>query len=304
MSEKCNLCGTKSAEPAVTRGDSIEQNCGCCGHFLITGSAAAVLEHIDGPDILRKLRGYVWSNATPDKPALIDTSTIENLPKWSIPTVSERAEILLREIYKRTSYLGAKVNINERDFVGITYSHADAEVQFLSEVLEAKGLVTIARTAGELPVALTATGYSFVEEHKRNLITDGATAFVAMWFNDQVDEAYRIGIKEAIQNCGYLPVRIDEIAHAEKIDDMILRAIRESAFVVADLTGHRGGVYFEAGYALALGKPVIWTCRNTDFKHIHFDVRQYNCIKWSTESELFTKLEDRLISLFGKRDKN
>lgn len=302
MTEKCHICGIKSADPGIAKGDATEQTCGYCGHFLITGSADAVLEHLDGPDVTRKLRGYIWSNATAEKPALINTSTIENLPRWSIPTVSERAEILLREIYKRTSYLGAKVNINERDFVGITFSKVDTEVKFLSDVLEAKGLVTIARTAGELPVALTATGYSFVEEHKRNLITDGATAFVAMWFNAQVDEAYRVGIKEAIQNCGYLPVRIDEVAHAEKIDDMILRAIQESAFVVADLTGHRGGVYFEAGYALALGKKVIWTCRETDFEEIHFDVRQYNCIKWKTESELFKLLEDRLISLFGKRN--
>ena len=32
--------------------------------------------------------------------------------------------------------------------------------------------------------------------------------------------------------------------------------------MVCDLTGYRGGVYFEAGFAYGLGLEVIYTCRN------------------------------------------
>ena len=35
---------------------------------------------------------------------------------------------------------------------------------------------------------------------------------------------------------------------------------RHGGLVVADFTGHRGGVYFEAGFARGLGIPVVWTC--------------------------------------------
>ena len=35
----------------------------------------------------------------------------------------------------------------------------------------------------------------------------------------------------------------------------------ESAFVIADLTGGRGGVYYEAGYAMAKGKQIILSCK-------------------------------------------
>lgn len=41
--------------------------------------------------------------------------------------------------------------------------------------------------------------------------------------------------------------------HSNKIDDEIIGEIRRSAFIVADFTGHRGGVYFEAGFAMGLG---------------------------------------------------
>ena len=58
-----------------------------------------------------------------------------------------------------------------------------------------------------------------------------------MWFASEVQDAWEFGIKAAVTTCGYHPVRIDEVHHHEKIDDRILRAIRESDFVIADLTG-------------------------------------------------------------------
>src|SRR5262245_56365769 len=80
--------------------------------------------------------------------------------------------------------------------------------------------------------------------------------------------------------------RIDEIPHNENIDNRIQREIENADLVVADLTYARPSVYFEAGYAEALGKPVIYTCRSDHFRResehqVHFDVRQRNIIDWS-----------------------
>jgi len=63
---------------------------------------------------------------------------------------------------------------------------------------------------------------------------------------------------------------------------------------VADFTGSRGGVYFEAGFALGLGIPVIWSCRKNDVKKVHFDTRQYNHIVWNDSSDLYRQLRDRI----------
>lgn len=91
------------------------------------------------------------------------------------------------------------------------------------------------------------------------------------------------------------PIRIDFVEHNGKICDRILSEIRQSTLLIADFTGNRGGVYFEAGFALGLGIPVIFTCR-TDFlkKGVHFDTRQYNHIEWQTSEELKTKLINRI----------
>ena len=76
------------------------------------------------------------------------------------------------------------------------------------------------------------------------------------------------------------PVRIDLLQHNEKICDKILAEIRSCQFIIADFTLQRAGVYFEAGFAMGLGRPVIWTCMEDDFENTHFDTRQYNHIVW------------------------
>ena len=73
-----------------------------------------------------------------------------------------------------------------------------------------------------------------------------------------------------VRAAGYDPLRIDRVEHVAKIDDEIVAQIRRSRFVLADFTGHRGGVYFEAGFALGLNLPVIWTCRQDAVDQLHF----------------------------------
>jgi hypothetical protein len=77
-----------------------------------------------------------------------------------------------------------------------------------------------------------------------------------------------------VQAAGYTPVIVNAVEHVNKIDDEIISQIRNARFLVADFTGHRGGVYFEAGFALGLGLPVFWTCKKDHLDHLHFDVRQ------------------------------
>jgi hypothetical protein len=69
--------------------------------------------------------------------------------------------------------------------------------------------------------------------------------------------------------------------------------------VVADFTGHRGGVYYEAGYAAGRGLPIVWTCRRDDINNLHFDIRQYNCIDWTEPSELAKRLRVRIEAVLG-----
>jgi nucleoside 2-deoxyribosyltransferase len=81
--------------------------------------------------------------------------------------------------------------------------------------------------------------------------------------------------------------------------DKILGDIRMAPFVVADFTGHRNGVYLEAGFARGLGLPVIHTCRSDELDNAHFDTAQLNHVVWTTPDELRSKLFHRIAGTIG-----
>ena len=141
---------------------------------------------------------------------------------------------------------------------------------------------------------------AYSEDEFRALIA----AFVAMWFNEATDSAWLGGIKPAIEQCGYDATRIDAVPHNGPIVDKILAEIRDSRFLVCDLTtdgADRGGVYFEAGFAMGLGMEVIFTFRDEpDSKGPHFDVAQYNQVRWTTPEELQERLQDRIVATIGR----
>lgn len=120
-----------------------------------------------------------------------------------------------------------------------------------------------------------------------------------MSFDDSMNEIFEKGMIPAVEvDCNMSrPIRVDEIHQSEKVCDRILAEIRRSQIVIADFTLHRAGVYFEAGFALALGRLVIWTCRKDEIDKAHFDTRQYPHILWSDAADLRTKLADRIQAL-------
>src|SRR5262249_36628001 len=122
------------------------------------------------------------------------------------------------------------------------------------------------------------------------------TCFVAMSFGVELNTAYDEGIAPSIRDdCGFRVLRVDRVEHNDNINDKIIADLRSAQFVVADFTGHRNGVYFEAGFALGLGRPVVWTCQESDFKgKVHFDTRPFNHILWSWPADLREKLTARV----------
>jgi nucleoside 2-deoxyribosyltransferase len=50
---------------------------------------------------------------------------------------------------------------------------------------------------------------------------------------------------------------MNAVFHNDDINFAILAEIRRAQFIVADITGARGGVYFEAGFAKALGRDAF-----------------------------------------------
>jgi hypothetical protein len=154
---------------------------------------------------------------------------------------------------------------------------------------------------------LKADGWLRVEDLQTKAVAS-AQVFVAMWFDETMTEPYANGIEKALYDSGYDPRRVDQKHHhLNKVDDEIIAEIRRSRFLVADFTCApnqvRGGVYFEAGFAMGLNIPIIWTCKATSLNDLHFDTRQYPHIPWKDSADLYLQLKARIGALIGEGPK-
>lgn len=81
--------------------------------------------------------------------------------------------------------------------------------------------------------------------------------FVLMPFDDEFSDIYKFGIKGAAEDVGAYAERVDEQIFTEGILDRIFTQISKSDVVVADMTGRNPNVFYEVGYAHALGKITL-----------------------------------------------
>lgn len=312
MSERCPVCQNSIEEHqlmGVGRGRVEQYKCENCGAFSMAEEARIELnveQKRKLSAILRKraIRGMgkimIFLNR-PDKnlsefpyPIYLLGDLLSEYPD----SASDRLDESLINLAKLSKFPGDPVYIRESDkSLFFVQSVQLVEMKYIANQLFQDELIEISKlSAADFPahITVTAKGWNRIAELEKGREADTKQAFVAMSFSPKMDSPYKNAIATAVKEAGYEPIRIDKVEHNNKIDDEIIVKIRQSKFVIADFTEHRGGVYFEAGYAMGLGKPVIWTCRENDLANLYFDTRQYSHIVWKDERELKESLLNRI----------
>jgi len=142
------------------------------------------------------------------------------------------------------------------------------------------------------------------------LITKRNQIFVAMMFSAETASTYEQVYKPVIQSLNYSTMRIDEKQFNGSIIGEITAEITDSVALIADLTGNRGGVYYEAGIARGLqlcNHPIklILTCKRSFFdnEQVHFDVSGDNIVLYENDDDLRKKLTQRLQAVLNEETK-
>ena len=301
----CPICKLDAQDVLVRDyGERLSLECRRCGKFMITRTAATIAERKQlGPKLSAWVREHSESGA---EIVEIDSNTLKDV-EAALPTyrVSEKLLLLLRSLERRSSYPGEIVDIVTRLDYPLAWAAGDEEFRYLLRSLIERGLLL--RTDGTDRLAQSATykfqitgkGWEFLEDHARPAVISDQV-FVAMSFASELKPAWEAGIRPALKRAQFRPYRVDIEPHIDRIDTKIMTEIKNSRFLVADVTYQRPGVYFEAGYALGLGLPVFWSVRKDDLDKVHFDTRQYRHIVWATEQELEEQLYFFVTAIVGK----
>ena len=298
--DKCPICRQPIKEEQrqqATRGSFFDISCSSCGNYQIGGFFESVLSKDIAEDKRCILSGILREASDQDRPIkLLEGNLNDVLASASPPDGPiEAMDRILLYVKDQGDTVADFVEIQSKDYP-IAYAKNPKEfVYYLTNLIQL-GLLNNSGSSYQL----TLNGWKHLMDLSKDRI-DSSQAFVAMWFNEKTAEAWEEGFYKALKETGYNPIRIDLVQHNDKIDDRIIAEIRRSGLLIADFTGSRGGVYFESGFAMGLGIPVIWTCRKDWIEKLHFDTRQYNHIEWESTIELKDKLVARIEATLPMR---
>lgn len=247
------------------------------------------------------------------RPVHMDDEIVEG---WYPKSLHERINYILLYLANNTNHLGQKISISNAEMLSLLFvdrketrdienisakkgfwrgpDACNKEAYFMLDSLKEESLITYSfisnAQGGIIEIGLTPKGYARVDEIEKNT-AHGRSVLVAMKFGEETN-ALREAIRKGVKDAGYVAVFIDEVQHNDYITPELLKHIRDSKFVVVDLTHQNNGAYFEEGYAMGLGKPVIQLCKKETV--LHFDIAQKNTIFWSDEDDIPERLTNRI----------
>lgn len=151
-------------------------------------------------------------------------------------------------------------------------------------------------------ITLNLEGEGNIRIENFEIYTDKLRAFVIMDFSERFEYIYSEVIKPVCDTLEIECFRADEYNYPGSIIKDILDSIRDFDIIIADITPDNANVYFEIGYAYALGKnPVL--LMDKEREKLPFDVSGFRVIMYNNTikgaqyvKELLTKFLTTLIN--------
>jgi len=227
------------------------------------------------------VRDYRWAEFSPsdldswrlEEPLPSPVEQLDELVIWIGQHQQSSAESARAKLPGLSAWIGAS----------ITKPASDSGVGWLLDQDEATEFIERRGDEGSaLLLRLTMAGWARYEALKRRNV-ESKRVLMAMKFGDpELDAVVKDCFAPAVERAGFELRTLTQKQPAGLIDDQLRVALRMSRFVVADLTHDNNGAYWEAGFAEGLGRPVIYTCRESKWKKTasHFDTNHLVTIIW------------------------
>lgn len=307
-------------------------DCPNCGCFFAPSDSSIRFGKLKFPFNLNHLKEYLFYHPHGDmRPVICEKScydkyitdeykevfsiTPEMVENWYPRSFAEKVDLILQKLDDLAEYDGAYIKAGE--FIDKLFFCEEArssgvkegcdnavQLEYMSDFLTESGYV---KHLGNYTYQLLPKALERIYELRKNQ-SNSKNVFVSMAFNDGTKPT-REAIRAAIVNAGYSPEFIDEIIHNRQIVPEMFRLIRECRFLILDISDPNYGAYYEAGYALGLGKEVIICCSDEVFRKDfgaegkyrkpHFDIAQKQLLIWSDYDDLTQKLTEWIKAIVG-----
>lgn len=347
--KKCPICGK---EAKIEGSSSLYIDCPNCGTYIVPSEIVEDgFVFADGEYNVQQLKHYMYYHNNKksewirfylgtQKGFLLQKSenphsihiSIQEIENWYPRTFAARIDSILIKVAEMSDYYGNSISIDINKagllfFVDVEReedpdSKIVLQADFYTNYLNKKDLIEIKKEDKFMlqnityELKLLPEGWNKIYELQKNQ-TNNKDVFVAMSFAEST-KLTREAIRDGIVKAGYSSIFLDEIIDNHQIIPEMMRLIKESRFLIMDITEPNYGAYYEAGYAEGLGKEVIITCKQETFNRMdfscdkdktctyiskalkpHFDIAQKRILVWNDEADLIKKLSEWIKSIIG-----
>jgi len=338
---KCLFCGQHTIIYKSKMGEmppsKTHYTCAICGSVRLTEEA---YDDFNGERFLNEDKNVLrivlrneneMRNNIPSKKCLTIEDLKQIIVQYKPLEPLAKMDNALVNIERASKHIGAEIIITSINDYPYYHCSNFEELESILRLLQQENFISLNKIgSASFKLDITVKGYQKLREITKPG-KNSKQGFVAIWFTPEMNDVYEEAIKPAIEfkeEGESLPrfnaLKIDNVEHINDINDEIIAQTRRSRFMVCDLTGYRGGIYFEAGFAEGLGLDVIYTCRkdwckeqtltdkdgkkvNTLYDEneneipikkegVHFDLDHRNRIEWlpGNLDDFRTKLENRI----------
>ena len=298
---KCILCDANAVTSRQDNASRTIYNCTYCGVFVISDpvegevrqskwkiSAFLVNRHLHGRNdiVLISLesvardKGYVHMS-------------VDQILKTFPSTMTGRLDIALQNLVHKSEYPGAEVKIESLSQGSIfCLEQVNFEsMSFVISSLEKKGLISVSYYGSAFfPCTITVSVDGW--DRAASLETDAThrtNALIAISGEHGYSEEYVQAVKTACIIGGHPVAEYPCYDSDAKIGHQLIAAVRESRFIVCDLSSPDPNTYFIAGMAKALDKAIILTCKYDVRKKLSTDTEHLNVLYWKdTQTDALT----------------
>ena len=343
--EKCEFC-TSTLEEKINHDDyAVECVCPICGAYSF--SRWDKMDHGCLVDLSKDMvASYLYhNNKVVEKRRLVEYTVFigskkhydglkekhQNYYYVSIDEImsfwpyqfSDRINKILLALSMRCRFFGEQLKMSTEEaksllFISrydengqlLHYNYIEMQYRELYDYFKDNSLVKFMSHDHNVYVTMQSEGWRRVDNIQQSEISN-RKVFIAISFSKETKKI-RSAIEEGIRSAEFNPIIMTDLIHNKQIVPEMFRLIRESRALIMDITEPNYGAYYEAGYALGLGKEVIISCKATAFDRKfeseeekkyerfikpHFDIAQRQILKWNNCPDLAKQVEEWIKAL-------